>query len=249
MILMFDLDDTLLNKDGIISSYTINILNKYKKDNLYVINSARSLDATKKLLFNFKPDYLILNAASTIYDKNLNLIYSNPFSIIETQNIINELKKRQIFNILIESGEGFKTDNLEFIKNHNYASYSNLNYYNNIAYKIVYHSDNKHIGEQIALKYNLDFTTYVNTNINKFSKTTKGEGLIILKKILNYKDKIMAFGDDLGDLSMLLNSDIPIIMANSHPKLKEFNFNITKCNNDDGVAYFIEHYFKQKEGI
>lgn len=244
MIIMLDLDDTLLNKEGKIDEITLNYLNEIKNKHLIVFNTARALSNTLNILEIFKPHYLILNAGSTIYDSNLKLIYEDPIKNEIAKKVIKELKANNVFNIEIEYGDGFKSDNLEFIKNHNYIKYENLETFSQDVYKIVYHDTKKLLGQKIALKYNLDFTNYINSNINKISKHDKGHGLLKFKEILNIKDKIIAFGDDLGDISMLKEADIPVIMANSQPELFKYNFNQTKNNNENGIYYYLK-----KEGI
>lgn len=243
MIIMLDLDDTLLNNEGIISPYTITVLNDVAKRHLVVFNSARSFAATKDLCKLFKPHYQILNGGNTIYNFKDELIYEKPIDANTTNYLIKKLKENYVNTILVESGNGFVTDDLAYLTNHNYANYANLETYKTKSYKIVYHDDNKTIGLKLAKELNLDFTTYINTNINKFCPTTKGNGVQEFRKLFP-NEKIIAFGDDLGDLDMLKKADVGIIMANSHKELFNYNFVVTLSNEENGIAYYLK-----KEGF
>jgi hydroxymethylpyrimidine pyrophosphatase-like HAD family hydrolase len=55
-------------------------------------------------------------------------------------------------------------------------------------------------------------------------------------------DEVMAIGDNLNDREMLEFAGLPIIMANSVPELKEFGWQETLSNDDDGVAAAIDAY-------
>lgn len=249
MIIMVDLDETLLNSQGEVGNYTKMILEQLRPQHKLVFNSARSLTASQKIADLLKPDWQILNAGSTIYDSNNHLIYENPIAIPEVNYIVKYLKSKQIFNILIESGNGFLSDNLTFISTHGYVKYANLDNYKYPAYKIVYHDNDTNSGTYLAKKFNFDFTTYVNSNIHKISKTNKGQGLDSFKAITKTTEPIIAFGDDLGDIPMLLKADVAVKMANSNNALNDYPFLTCPDNNSDGVAKFLLSYLKKKEGI
>ena len=86
--IIFDLDDTLLNKKKEITPFTHNVLKKYQKaGHLLIINTARSLSYTMEYIDQLQPDYSILNGGSLIVDKNKNIIYTNCISK-ETSNAL-----------------------------------------------------------------------------------------------------------------------------------------------------------------
>ena len=60
------------------------------------------------------------------------------------------------------------------------------------------------------------------------------------------KDEFMTFGDDVGDMDMILNSGVGVAMKNSQPQLLKVAKNITLSNEDDGCAVFINKYFDLK---
>ena len=54
--------------------------------------------------------------------------------------------------------------------------------------------------------------------------------------------EILAFGDDFNDIGMLKLCGKGIAMENAISQVKEVAGEITKTNNDDGVAWYVEKY-------
>ncbi len=65
-----------------------------------------------------------------------------------------------------------------------------------------------------------------------------------LKKLLSLRsismDDVVAIGDDIPDIEMLLECGIPVAMANSLPKVKAICRYETASNDNDGVAVVLE---------
>jgi len=55
---------------------------------------------------------------------------------------------------------------------------------------------------------------------------------------------LMAFGDEENDLGMLKAAKVGVAMANAIPAVKAATTDATLSNDDDGVAVFLDHYFK-----
>ena len=72
--------------------------------------------------------------------------------------------------------------------------------------------------------------------------TSKADALIELAAYLGMdKDSIMAFGDSSNDEQMVIRSGIGVAMGNSVPELLDVADYIAPTNEDDGVAYTLEH--------
>jgi Cof subfamily protein (haloacid dehalogenase superfamily) len=56
-------------------------------------------------------------------------------------------------------------------------------------------------------------------------------------------DNVVAFGDDLPDMDMLVECGIPVAMDNALPELKDACKYCTASNNEDGVAVVLERIF------
>ena len=54
--------------------------------------------------------------------------------------------------------------------------------------------------------------------------------------------EILAFGDDFNDIGMLKLCGKGIAMENAISQVKEVAGEITKTNNEDGVAWYVEKY-------
>ena len=59
-------------------------------------------------------------------------------------------------------------------------------------------------------------------------------------------DRIAAFGDDEGDLEMLQVCGVGVAMGNALPFVKAGAAYVTKSNEEDGVAWFIDRYILGK---
>jgi len=56
-------------------------------------------------------------------------------------------------------------------------------------------------------------------------------------------ENVVAFGDDLPDMDMLVECGMPVAMGNALPELKEACRYSTASNEDDGVAIVLERIF------
>ena len=76
---------------------------------------------------------------------------------------------------------------------------------------------------------------------------TKGEALeAICKKLGIYPEETMAFGDQELDIPMLKKAGTSIAMGNAIPEVKELADFVTKSNNEEGIAFALEHYLNLK---
>lgn len=72
---------------------------------------------------------------------------------------------------------------------------------------------------------------------------SKGEALRFLSKKMGFDlNKTAVFGDNYNDISMLNLAGYPIAMANAEEAVKRQAKYVTASNDEDGVAYAIEHY-------
>lgn len=84
-----------------------------------------------------------------------------------------------------------------------------------------------------------------NIEINS-SKAQKGIALLNYAKLQGYRpEEVVAIGDNLNDESMIRMAGHGVAMANAIPEIQNLaNFH-TKSNNEDGVAYAIEHFLSE----
>ena len=60
-----------------------------------------------------------------------------------------------------------------------------------------------------------------------------------------FRSDSIAFGDQELDISMIEAAGVGIAMGNAIQELKEKADFITKTNNEAGIAYALEYYFKE----
>lgn len=77
-------------------------------------------------------------------------------------------------------------------------------------------------------------------------EVNKGSGIAQLCNLLHItSDQVMVCGDEENDLAMLEYAGVAVAMANASEQVKKAATFITKSNDEDGVAYAIQHYVNE----
>lgn len=72
---------------------------------------------------------------------------------------------------------------------------------------------------------------------------SKGRSLMEIAKYYGIDEKdTIAFGDEENDISMIKMAGTGVVMANGSQKVKELADYITKSNDNDGIAYYLENF-------
>lgn len=246
---IFDLDDTLLNKNSEVTEYTLNGINKLKdNDYIIVINTARSFKATKSIIDIINPDYSICNGGANIYNSNNELIYKKTMSVKDTNEIIQYIKQSDdVKNYSIQT-----TENL-YVTEKGYLNYNKLAIYNDFtlpieeeSVKILIASYEHDKWKKIADKYNYQIERYFNGLWFRIANSNKYVGNKKLFELLNDNNPIdYVFGDDTGDIEMIKKAYHGVLMLNS--KLVNDEYNITEFTNDeDGAIKYMMHVLEDK---
>ena len=76
----------------------------------------------------------------------------------------------------------------------------------------------------------------------------KGESLVEIAKYFDMEMKdVIAFGDEENDQTMIEMAGIGVVMENGANFMKEKADFITKSNDNDGIAYYLEKFvFNEK---
>ena len=106
-----DMDGTLLNDKMAVSDRNIQAIKNAQKAGIeFLIATGRSLEEAKPFLKDrVHPGYITLNGAE-VYDKDENLISSNPISEASKVKVINYLKEHQIYFEVV-TNKGIFSDN------------------------------------------------------------------------------------------------------------------------------------------
>ena len=243
--IVFDLDDTLLNSEREVSAFTLSTLKKLQKlGHFLIINTARSKMYAKEYIDLIKPDYAILNGGSLIIDKEYNVIYKNAITSELSNKVIKEL-------LAISSTISVQTENILYssseYKAQNAVVFDFINdIFKEESFKILSCSSLDEKVFEIAKKYNLECVSYFSGDWKRINAkgSSKWNGVKELMRIINGDiNNVITFGDDVGDLEMIENASVGVLMKNSRDEIKKDTICISKYSNDeDGVAKFLIEY-------
>lgn len=241
--IIFDLDDTLLNKEKEITPFSYNVLKKYQANgNPIIINTARSLPYTMEYIDSLEPDYSILNGGALIVNGKKEIIYECSISKETSNALLHDLYSVVEYEGLsAETSEGLFTWHPETTKQksqyYNFSKPLDRN-----CFKILPCCRNHEVLHQLAEKYDLLYTPYYDGLWGRFTRkeATKWLGIVNLMRIIDgdISDTI-TFGDDIGDLEMLQNAGIGVCMSNSQPAVLKVMDPKTCASYEDGVAKFL----------
>ena len=248
-LIIFDLDDTLLDADGRVGELTIAVLQKAREmGHKLVFNTARSQMRSAEVFNIVKPDFAIYNGGSHITDGEGNSIFESGIDKETCNALVPEFwTVTERFSM---QAEWFYTANPDYkapdVKYFDFKA----NEFPTGAYKIIAHSHEPEKFLPIAEKYDLDFSTYFGGPFCRFTKRgiTKASGNRELVRRLGLElSDVIAFGDDTGDFQMLLEAGVGVLMKNAKEAIlaeaKEKNVIISAFSNDeDGVARFLAEH-------
>ena len=246
-LVIFDLDDTLLNGNSQVGEYTLDVLKKLQEMGHFIaFNTARSQMRSEDIYNVVKPDFAIYNGGAQITDKDGKTIFEAGIDKEICNLLVPELFaltdrfSYQNADWFYSANEDYKAPDVRFFdfKNEEFPTG---------AYKIIAFSDNPDSLLPVAEKYDLDFITYFGGPFCRFTKkgVTKAFGNRKLAEMLGCSlNDVIAFGDDTGDLGMLKEAGVGVIMKNARDELKSDDLVVSNfTNEEDGVARFLAKYF------
>ncbi len=247
-LVIFDLDDTLLNNNSEVSEYTLGILKKLQEmGHIIAFNTARSQMRSEEIYNAVRPDFAIYNGGAQIVDKDGKTVFEAGIDKTVCNALVPELFaltdrfSYQNADWFYSANEDYKAPDVRFFdfKNEEFPTG---------AYKIIAFSNNPDCLLPLAEKYDLDFITYFGGPFCRFTKrgVTKAFGNRKLVEMLGAGiDDVIAFGDDTGDLEMLKEAGVGVIMKNAKVELQTEDLTVSDFTNDeDGVARFLAKYFE-----
>lgn len=240
--LVFDLDDTLLKKNKIVSEYTVQTFRKAQaKGYKIVFNTSRSKQHSKQYADLLNVDYGIYSGGCQIVDRNGVEIFSRTIPSEKVKEITQFLSKNG-YTISVQTKMSFYASDKGY-KQQNAIWYDFKDGLNEEAFKILVACSDLNTVKNLAEKYDLEWQNYLGGMWNRLSLkgATKWNGILELLKIVNgTPEEVAAFGDDSGDMEMIQKSGLGVAMGNSREMVLEIAKNIAKTNDEDGCAHFIE---------
>jgi Cof subfamily protein (haloacid dehalogenase superfamily) len=248
--IIFDMDDTLLNDRREITPFTLDVLKKAQAmGHKLVCNTARSKAFNQKYFDQIRPDYAILNGGSLIIDGDENVVFSAEVDVPTLHRVLDDLL--QITDdLFVQTQEQFYSHKGKHTIQAAVPFDFSAEKFPYPAQKIVTDVKDDDLAQALADKYHLAFTTYMGGTFRRYNhiNATKALGNRNLMKLVggDVKD-IIAFGDDYGDMGMLQEAGVGVIMKNGRPELLGKTSHISEYTNDeDGVARFLMSYLEMK---
>lgn len=249
--IIFDMDDTLLNNHRQISDYTLNTLKKLQAmGHKLVINTARSKQFDQDYFDQLQPDYAILNGGALILDQDENPIYKAELDVATTQAFIHQLLTVSD-NFTVQAEDGPYSHLGKYTGQNSKAFDFAAEAFPYPSLKIVASIEKEEDAAALATRFGLTYVSYFGGLFKRFNHpdATKAQGNKKLMELVggNLKD-VIAFGDDLGDLEMLQQAGVGVLMCNAKVELHHSCAHISKYSNDeDGVARFLAEHFDLAE--
>lgn len=269
-----DLDGTLLNKNEEISKESIEIINDLINQGLnFSVATARSLEGAKHILapLNLKLPIVTFNGVEVYCPVEKRIINDNYLDIDTAMKLLETLETYDIDPfIFTRNMEGVGKVYYKGEANFGQQGYMNSGanvdkeYFESVeGYDIikgkqiislaglekeeklheVYEKLKDLPGLQVHFTEDIYLTGYYWLEFGKFGSSKKG-GVEFVKKHVN-ATKLIAFGDNLNDISMFMIADEKYAVGNARDELKKISTSIIGKNIDNGVALFIQDYFRK----
>jgi len=269
-----DIDGTLLNNDGFISTHTVDMIKQAEEKGIkFIISSGRSFIALLpiyELLGHVVPSICVLGA--DYYDENQIRIIHNPISKTSVKKIYELSLQHQNYGLSGFGGDEFyiSVPIKDFLWNvykltelptsgKMYHWIRFIQHVNSVddflsidIEKLEFHFEseaklNEMVNELKKLDdINISISTKTNIEITS-SNATKGKMVKTICDYYHYSyDDIVTIGDSGNDLSMLKGFKHSIAMGNAHEDVKKECSYVTLDNDHDGVAKVIEYILDHK---
>ncbi|GAA4962979.1 HAD family hydrolase [Algibacter aquimarinus] len=255
-----DLDGTLLNNKGEVSSRFFNLFKQLKKQNIhFVAASGRQFQSITAKLNPIKEDISIIaeNGGVIQFNGKVNsLLKLSSEDVLMAVNTLRSIKNCYI--VLCGKEYAYiETDNEKFISK--FSEYYNAYYIVDDLTKVenddflkiaVYHfkSSENYILPHISNITNKLKVTVSGKNWLDIShiNANKGYALNKLQKKLGItEEETMVFGDYNNDIEMLQLAHFSYAMKNAHDNVKEVARYETLSNNNEGVEQILDLLLKQ----
>ncbi len=247
--IVVDLDDTLLMKDKSISKKTLKTLKKAKKSGYQIVfNTSRSMQNSMKFATEVEADFGIYSGGCHIVNSEFKDLYSKTIPASLVEKMVKQLKE-VCPKISVQTKDNFYASDEEY-KAQNAIHFDFNKPFHKPAYKIMCYSQDFDLIEKIAKDNNLEHQNYLGRGWHRLSikGATKWNGLVkFLKIVKGSKEQCMCFGDDVGDLEMIMNAGVGVAMENSLKEVLDQAQYVTDSNENDGVASFVKRYLLDKD--
>lgn len=264
-----DLDGTLLTNNKMVTTYSIEVINRLRENNVAIcIATGRNVHMAKQIIEKIGNEnvYLISDNGAYVYDcKKKGSIYEKNIGIEDARNIINYLISNKYRFVAYSSSTMYyfllneeiekkiqrvkkfevdqQSNNLLYTKNIN--SFDDVDNISKLLKIVIYLENNSDISDI--------YPNIKNENV-RFEQTgerywsvchklaSKDNGLKYLQKYLFINsENTIAFGDFDNDISLFKRAKYKVAMSNASDSLILCSNFMTDSNENDGVAKFVSN--------
>lgn len=264
-IIALDLDGTLLTEQKVISEKSKNILQRLIAEGHHVvIATGRPFRASKQYYHELNLTTPIVNFNGAFVHHPVDLswgTYHNPMDIKTAKAIIEACEVMQVRNVMVEiMDDVYLRNHDEFLVNSmiigDHFQIGDLHsLLSDDPTSILIHPHDHHAAELRKLLEEehaeiIEHRTWgAPWNVVEIVRKglSKAEGLKRISKHFDVpSERIIAFGDEDNDFEMIDYAGHGVAMGNAIQELKNIANHITLTNEEEGIATFLEDYFKIK---
>ncbi len=262
-----DLDGTLLNSAAELSDNTVSTINRLVDEGMYfTFATARTVYSAASIMERLKINVpCLLNNGVEIYDTNSGAYVRKvciPINI--SKRIISAFRKNDARCFMFKFAEGRLVTCYDKITEELMQSYvaerrekfdqpfiECADIIDALDETAVYINSCGELEKLYPVRNSIEeiegvgFEFYEDTYTKKWyletfsAAASKGSGIKYLCETYGF-DRVVAFGDNLNDLSMFKQADVKVAVANGNSRLKSEADVVIKSNDDDGVAKYLD---------
>lgn len=251
-LIVLDLDGTLLGSDKTISGVNIDALERARRQGIKIaFATARSEKAMQPYISAVNPDIVISNGGALV-KAGEEEVFNCQLPAESVRHIIKrcfELSDGGC-EITLESDFGYfwnykpDTDMSYMNVNRGAVIYSDFRDFNYPAYKVTAEVESEQDALAIAAEIpDCGMLSFRGEIWRRFARRDATK-VNAIEHICGYlgisRENVAAFGDDYNDVDMIGYCGIGVAMGNALPEVKAAARYVTKTNDEDGVAWFIE---------
>ena len=249
-MLVFDLDNTLLSSEEMVSERTRQAIQKCSQRGMKIgYITLRSPRKMKTFLQGLPCDCISHYNGALVYADG-KLIMENVITYDSAINFINKVTE-------VAPGIGIAA----YFEPFCYKDKKIRSYIEQEVLEYDLYSAPQRNFQRIRLffqDHSVDFSQYIsdemqyqksgNTAMIMHEFADKGRAMEALTRYYGLKkEQTISFGDSMGDIPMLMSSGTGVAMGNAELRVKDAADFITLSNDEDGVAEYLETYILAKE--
>lgn len=242
-MIVTDLDNTLLTSDKQITNYTLKYLKRYQMQKIiFVIVTAKSENIALPYVKILKPDITIYNNVA-LAKRGDSIFFEEQIPNRTCCDLLQTCMNYQLKNVKVVTRRGdFSNEENIWVEGFKYK-FNNYSDFKDDAYKISIAVDES-TANQIAKRFtNCSMQKFAGRNSFIFTHINATKEVAIEKVFTWYgidRDKIVAFGDDIGDIGMLKVCGMGVAVSNAQQKVKDIADDVCGSNENDGVVKWLK---------